>query len=202
MNTVSYHGNIIQKGFHVKNDVKMANYIIGVMEIIRWVASIAMHQQLNLAEIKKKYKSRRVKPEGRKQPHQLNSVVYPLNCTLYMGTDSIILNNLPLAYVMEVLHPAKFEIMRKLCPKMNEEELKEEFDQRYHSEKILVITDDVDKAGNLLCEENPKKGVLERKRKEEGIILSYLKQGMSSNVSCVLPNVESTESTDMDYDGK
>ena len=49
-----------------ENDVKMANYIVGVMEIIRWVASIVMHQQLNLAEIKKKYKSRRVKPEGRK----------------------------------------------------------------------------------------------------------------------------------------
>ena len=47
-------------------EVKVANYIVGVMEIIRWVASIAMHQQLNLAEIKEKYKNRRVKPEGRK----------------------------------------------------------------------------------------------------------------------------------------
>ena len=74
---------------------KVANYIIGVMEIIRWVASIAMHQQLNLAEIKDKYKNRRVKPEGRKRPYQLNSVVYPLNCTLYMGTDSIILKTFP-----------------------------------------------------------------------------------------------------------
>ena len=46
-------------------EVKVANYIIGVMEIVRWVASIAMHQQLNLAEIKEKYKSHRVKPEGR-----------------------------------------------------------------------------------------------------------------------------------------
>ena len=109
-------------------EVKVANYIVGVMEIIRWVASIAMHQQLNLAEIKEKYESCRVKPEGRKRPHQLNSVVYPLNCTLYMGTDSIILDNLPLAFVTEVLHPAKFEIMKQLCPKMNEEELKEEFD--------------------------------------------------------------------------
>ena len=143
-----------------------------------------------------------MKPEGRKRPHQLNLVVYPLSCMLYMGTDYIILDNLPLAYVMEVLCPAKFEIMRKLCPKMNEEELKEEFDQRYYSEKMLAITDDVDKAGNLLHEENPKKGVFERKRKEEGIVLSYIKQSMTSNVSCVLPNVESTECTDMDYDGK
>ena len=119
-----------------------------------------------------------------------------------MGTESIILDNLPLAYVTEVLHPAKFKIMRKLCPRMNEEELKEEFDQRYHSEKMLAITNDVDKAGNLLREENPKKGVFKRKRKEEGIVLSYIKQGMTSNVSRVLPNVESTECTDMDYDGK
>ena len=119
-----------------------------------------------------------------------------------MGTDSIILDNLPLAYVTEVLRPAKFKIMRKLCPKMNEEELKEEFDQRYHSEKMLAITNDVDKAGNLLHEENPKKGVFKRKRKEEDIVLSYIKQGMTSNVSCVLPNVESTECTDMDYDEK
>ena len=119
-----------------------------------------------------------------------------------MGTDSIILDNLLLAYVTEVLHPAKFKIMKQLCPKMNEEQLKEEFDKRYHSEKMLAITDNVDKAGNLLHEENPKKGVFERKRKEEGIILSYIKQGMSSNVESVLPNVESTECTDMDYDGK
>ena len=109
-------------------EVKVANYIVGMMEIIRWVASIAMHQQLNLAKIKEKYKSCRDKPEGRKQPHQLNSVVYPLNCTLYMGTDSIILDNLPLAHVTEVLCLAKFEIMKQLCSKMNEEELKEEFD--------------------------------------------------------------------------
>ena len=119
-----------------------------------------------------------------------------------MGTESIILDNLPLAYVTEVLHPAKFEIMRKLCPEMNEEELKEEFNQRYHSEKMLAITNDVDKAGNLLCEENPKKGVFKRKREEEDIVLSYIKQGMTSNVSHVLPNVKSTECTDMDYDGK
>ena len=119
-----------------------------------------------------------------------------------MGTDSIILDNLPLAYVMEVLCPAKFEIMKKLCPNMNEEELKEEFDRRYHSEKMLAITDDVDKAGNLLCEENPKKGVFKRKRKEEGIVLAYIKKGLTSNVSRVLPNVEFTEGTDMDCDGK
>ena len=92
-----------------------------------------------------------------------------------MGTDFIILNNLPLADVMEVLHPAKFEIMKQLCPKMNEEQLKEEFNKRYNSEKMLAITNNVDKAGNLLHEENPKKGVFKRKRKEEGIILSYIK---------------------------
>ena len=92
--------------------------------------------------------------------------------------------------------------MRKLCPEMNEEELKEEFNQRYHSKKMLAITDDVDKAGNLLREENPKKGVFKRKRKEEGVVQSYIKQGMTSSVSRVLPNVESTECTDMDYDGK
>ena len=67
---------------------------------------------------------------------------------------------------------------------------------------MLAIIDDVDKAGNLLREENPKKGVFERKRKEEGVILSYIKQGMTSNVSHVLPNVKSTECTDMDYNGK
>ena len=67
---------------------------------------------------------------------------------------------------------------------------------------MLAITDDVDKAGNLLREENPKKGIFERKRKEEGVVLSYIKQGMTSNVSRVFPNVESTECTDMDYDWK
>ena len=85
---------------------------------------------------------------------------------------------------------------------MNEEQLKEEFNKRYHSEKLLAITDNIDKAGNLLHEENPKKGVFERKRKEEGIILSYIKQGTSSNDERILPNVESTECKDMDYDGK
>ena len=85
---------------------------------------------------------------------------------------------------------------------MNEEELKEEFNRRYHSEKMLAITNDVDKAGNLLCDENPKKGVFKRKRKEEGVILGYIKKGMTSNVSHVLPNVESPEGTDMDCDRK
>ena len=84
-----------------------------------------------------------------------------------MGTDSIILDNLPLAYVTEVLRPAKFEIMKQLCPEMNEEQLKEEFNRRYHSEKMLAITDNVDKAGNLLHEENPKKGVFERRGRKK-----------------------------------
>ena len=65
---------------------------------------------------------------------------------------------------------------------------------------MLAITNNVDKAGNLLHEKNPKKGVFKRKRTEEGIVLSYIKRGMTSNVEHVLPNVKSTECTDMDYD--
>ena len=67
---------------------------------------------------------------------------------------------------------------------------------------MLATTNDVDKAGKLLRDENPKKGVFKRKRKEEGVVLGYIKKGMTSNVSHVLPSVKSTECTEMDYDWK
>ena len=71
LNNDRYEYHVLPWQYHPEklacdNKTKMANYIFGVMEIIRWVASIAMHQQLNLEDIKKKYKSHRVKVEDRK----------------------------------------------------------------------------------------------------------------------------------------
>ena len=113
-----------------------------------------------------------------------------MNCTLYMGTDSTILENLPLAYIQRVWHPAKLEIIKQLYPQMNDDQIKAEFDRRYQDEEMPGILDDVTEE-RLFSEKKPKKEVFVRKRKEESVVLGYIKKGMTSNDCSVLPSGES-----------